>query len=155
MMPAEAAPAMPALESWEPQRAEPPAPYPRPPFWLALRRGATNHCPVCGEGRVFQGYLKLVPECEACHTPLGKLRPDDAAPYFVILLAGHVLLPPVFWVERHYMPPMWVHMALWLPLFTLACTLLLRPVKGAVVGLLCRLGFTGNEHLPNLFPDKG
>jgi hypothetical protein len=29
-----------------------------------------------------------------------------------------------------------------------------RPPRVAVVGLLCRLGFTGNEHMPNLFPDK-
>lgn len=152
-MPAEAAKpppalAIPALESWEPNRAEPEPAYPRPAFWTALGRGARNRCPVCGQGRVFSSYLGLVPECEVCATPLGRLRPDDAAPYFVILLAGHVLLPPVFWVERAFEPPMWVHMALWLPLFTIACTLLLRPVKGAVVGLLCRLGFTGDEHLP-------
>ncbi len=153
-MPDNAGPATEGPQTWEPNRAEPAELYPRPAFWQALGRGARNRCPVCGEGRVFHSFLKLVPECEVCHTPLGKLRPDDAAPYFVIFIAGHFLLPPVFWVERHYMPPMWVHMALWLPLFTIACTLLLRPVKGAVVGLLCRLGFTGNEHMPNLYPDK-
>ncbi len=140
------------LETWAPDRAEPPRLYPRPPFWTALARGARNRCPVCGEGRVFRTFLGLVPECGHCGTPLGRLRPDDAAPYFVILIAGHVLLPPVFWVERHYMPPMWLHMVVWLPLFTVVCTLLLRPVKGAVVGLLCRLGFTGDEHLPPPLP---
>lgn len=131
----------PPLERWAPDRAEPPQAYPRPPFWTALGRGARNRCPVCGEGRVFRTFLGLVPECEHCGTPLGRLRPDDAAPYFVILIAGHVLLPPVFWVERHYMPPMWLHMAIWLPLFTIVCIVLLRPIKGAVVGWMSQLGF--------------
>ena len=140
------------LETWAPDRAEPPPQYPLPPFWTAVGRGVRNRCPVCGEGRVFRNFLGLVPECTHCGTPLGRLRPDDAAPYFVILIAGHVLLPPVFWVERHYMPPMWLHMAVWLPLFTVVLTLLLRPVKGAVVGLLCRLGFTGDEHQPTPLP---
>ena len=144
----------PPLESWAPDRAEPPPPYPRPPFWTALGRGARNRCPVCGEGRVFKTFLGLVPKCENCGTPLGRLRPDDAAPYFVILIAGHILLPPVFWVERHWMPPMWLHMVIWLPLFTIVCTLLLRPVKGAVVGLLIRLGFTGDEHQPPPLADR-
>lgn len=140
------------LETWAPDRAEPLPQYPLPPFWTAVGRGVRNRCPVCGEGRVFRTFLGLVPECTHCGTPLGRLRPDDAAPYFVILIAGHVLLPPVFWVERHYMPPMWLHMAVWLPLFTVVLTLLLRPVKGAVVGLLCRLGFTGDEHQPAPLP---
>ena len=142
------------LETWAPDRAEPTPPYPRPPFWTALGRGARNRCPVCGEGRVFKTFLGLVPKCENCGTPLGRLRPDDAAPYFVILIAGHILLPPVFWVERHWMPPMWLHMVIWLPLFTIVCTLLLRPVKGAVVGLLIRLGFTGDEHQPPPLADR-
>jgi uncharacterized protein (DUF983 family) len=112
----------------------------------SVSRGAQNRCPVCGEGRVFNGFLKVVPECEVCHAPLGRLRADDAPPYVVIFLAGHLLVPPIFWIERTYEPPMWLHMVLWLPLFTIVCTLLLRPVKGAVVGLMLRLGFANDDH---------
>jgi uncharacterized protein (DUF983 family) len=43
------------------------------------------------------------------------------------------------------MPPMWLHMVVWLPLFTIACILLLRPVKGATVGWMLRLGFARSE----------
>lgn len=131
---------------WEPDRAAPALPYAPPAsFWEAVGRGARNRCPVCGEGRVFRGYLKVVPECEVCHAPLGRLRADDAPPYFVIFLTGHLLVPPVLWIERAYMPPMWLHMVVWLPLFALACILLLRPVKGATLGWLVRLGFDGSE----------
>ena len=62
-----------------------------------------------------------------------------------IMITGHVLVPGVLWIERAYMPPMWVHMAVWLPLFAIICTLLLRPIKGATMGWMMRLGMTGDE----------
>ncbi|MBP0492729.1 DUF983 domain-containing protein [Roseomonas sp. SG15] len=107
----------------------------------AIGRGITNRCPNCGEGPVFQGFLRVVPECRVCQAPLGTLRADDAPPYIVIFLTGHLLLPPIFWIERAYEPAMWLQMAVWLPLFAVICTLLLRPVKGGVVGWMWKLGF--------------
>lgn len=139
----DAAPA-PEPVRWSPQReadgAEA-AHRPEIPTTTAISRGVNNRCPHCNGGRVFSGYLRVVAECPNCGFPLGKLRADDAPPYFTIFLVGHLLLPPVFWVERAYEPPMWLHMAVWLPLFAIACTLLLRPVKGGTVGLMYRLGF--------------
>ena len=137
---------------WEPPPSTPAAPFPVPSFWRAVRRGLSNRCPVCGEGRVFAGFLRVAPECGACHAPLGRLRADDAPPYIVIFLVGHLLVPGVLWVEKSYMPPMWLHMVVWLPLFAVLCTLLLRPVKGGVVGWMAALGFTGDEHGPGPAP---
>ena len=130
---------------WEPDRAAQPLHYTPPPFFTAVGRGLRNRCPICGEGRVFQGFLRVVPECAVCGAPLGRLRADDAPPYVVIFLVGHLLVPPVFWVERAYEPPMWLHMVVWLPLFAVLCTLMLRPVKGAVVGYMTRMGFLDDE----------
>ena len=135
---------------WEPDRSAPPLPYAKPASFLAAaKRGARGRCPACGEGQVFDGYLKVVPACAACGAPLGQLRADDAPPYFTIFVVGHLLVPLVLMVERHWMPPMWLHMALWLPLFTAFCILLLRPIKGATIGWMMRLGFTGDEHGPD------
>jgi len=132
---------------WEPDRSAPALSYAKPDsFRTAVSRGVRNRCPSCGEGRLFAGYLKVVGACEACGAPLGRLRADDAPPYFTIFLAGHILVPPVLWIERAFQPPMWLHMVVWLPLFTAACILLLRPVKGATVGWMMKLGFTGAEH---------
>jgi uncharacterized protein (DUF983 family) len=116
-----------------------------PPLGVALRRGVANRCPFCGVGKVFAGFLKVVPECSHCRAPLGLLRADDAPPYFTIFLVGHLLVPPVFWVEKAWQPPMWLHMVVWLPLLAIACTLLLRPIKGAVVGWMSTLGFIAAE----------
>ncbi len=132
--------------SWQPDRAAPALPYTPPSLRDGLLRGAAGRCPVCGKGALFRGFLKVVPECAACHAPLGRLRADDAPPYFTILIAGHVLVPLVLMVEKLWQPPMWLHMVLWLPLFAIACTLLLRPVKGAVIGWMMRLGLTGTEN---------
>ena len=132
---------------WEPDRSAPALPYAQPDsLWTAVSRGARNLCPCCGEGAVFAGYLKVAPACTACGAPLGRLRADDAPPYFTIFIAGHLLVPPVLWIERAYMPPMWLHMVVWLPLFAIACILLLRPIKGATLGWMVKLGFTGAEH---------
>jgi uncharacterized protein (DUF983 family) len=130
-----------APSAWEPTRQVSESAHPAPPLKTALWRGLNNRCPICGEGKVFKGFLRVVDRCENCEAPLGTLRADDAPPYFTIFIAGHVFIPPVLMIERYYEPPIWIQMVVWVPLFALATTLLLRPVKGATVGLMCRFGF--------------
>jgi uncharacterized protein (DUF983 family) len=113
-----------------------------------LWRGARGRCPACGEGRLFAGYLRPVERCEACGADIGRIRADDAPPYFTIFLAGKLIAPFVFGLERALAPPLWVHAALWGPVITLACILLLRPVKGATIALMLRVGIDGSEHGP-------
>ena len=134
---------------WDADRpASPATDYPPPPLWPAVRLGLRNRCPFCGVGRVFAGYLRVVPECAHCGAQLGRLRADDAPPYFTIFITGHLLVPGVFLVEERYQPAMWIHMVIWLPLFTLICMAMLRPVKGAVVGWMSALGFLEPETAP-------
>ncbi len=133
---------------WTPGRTPPAPSVPRPPLRAGLWRGARNRCPACGEGQLFQGYLKPVAKCAACAAPLGDIRADDAPPYFTIFITGKLMITPIMLVEKLYFPPIWVHMALWLPLVALVTILLLRPVKGATVGLMAHLGITGREHGP-------
>ena len=137
---------------WQPAPTPAALPYVLPAYGQGLARGLRNRCPCCEGGPVFQpgwrGYLKVVPECAACHAPLGELRADDAPPYFTIVAVGHLLLPLLLWVETTYTPPMWLHMVVWLPLFTIASVALLRPIKGAVVGWMCALGFDTGDTAP-------
>lgn len=130
---------------WASEQVAPSEAVAQPPIGTALLRGARGRCPACGEGKLFNGYLRLVDECAHCHAPLGRIRADDAPPYFTILIVGHVLVPIVFVVERAWQPPMWLHMAIWLPLFAILSALFLRPIKGAVVAWMMRLGLTGTE----------
>ncbi len=100
----------------------------------AMWRGFRGHCPNCGQGRLFRAFLKVVDRCEVCGTELYHHRADDAPPYFVILITGHLVVPIALIVETELSPPMWVHAAIWGPLTVGLALALLQPVKGAIVG---------------------
>jgi uncharacterized protein (DUF983 family) len=133
----------PPLRQWQPDRSAA-VPPELPSFWTMAGRGACNRCPICGQGPVFNGFLTVAPGCPVCGTSFSEVRADDAPPYIVIFIVGHLLLPPIFWIEKAYMPPIWLQMAIWLPMFALISTLMLRPVKGAVLGWMLRLGPVGD-----------
>ena len=125
---------------WRPDRTTPAVSWPVPRLADALGRGLCMRCPACGQTKLFTGYLKVTPVCGNCGAPLGSARADDAPPYFTVLIVGHLVVPSMWAVERAYAPAIWVQVAVWVPL-TIALTLgLLRPVKGATVGLMLKLG---------------
>jgi uncharacterized protein (DUF983 family) len=112
-----------------------------PDMKTSMLRGLRGACPACGQGRLFAGFLSVARECPHCRAPLGEVRADDAPPYFTIFAVGHVVVPGMLWLEKAHAPELWVHAAIWLPL-TLGMTMaLIRPVKGATIGLMLKLGF--------------
>ena len=101
----------------------------------AMGRGFTCCCPACGQGRMFNGYLKVAHSCSSCGEELHHHRADDAPPYFTMMIVGHVVVPLVLVVEKLWHPDMSIHMLLWTAV-TLSLTFALMPaVKGAIVGL--------------------
>ena len=50
--------------------------------------GVTGHCPNCGEGPLFTGFLKLAPSCSKCGFDLAKADSGDGPAVFVIFIAG-------------------------------------------------------------------
>ncbi len=128
----------PTLRQPDPSAALPP--WPVPPMLTALGRGVRGLCPVCGQTRAFSGYLTVVPQCLVCGTPLGEVRADDAPPYFTIFIVGHIVVGAMFAVDRAYAPPYWLQAVIWLPVTVILALLLLRPVKGATLGLMLKLG---------------
>lgn len=130
---------------WQPDHSPQLPPWPVPPLLTALGRGALGRCPACGQTRAFAGYLKVVPRCVACGAPLGSVRADDAPPYFTILIVGHILVPIMFAIERAYHPELWLQAAVGLPVALVMCLALLRPVKGATLGLMLKLGLMKSD----------
>jgi uncharacterized protein (DUF983 family) len=111
----------------------------------AMWRGLKGVCPACGQTHVFNGWLSVVPICVACTAPLGSYRADDAPPYIVIFLVGHLLVPLMFWVETAFHPELWIQAAFWLPVSMGVAAALLRPVKGATLGLMLTLGMVRSD----------
>jgi uncharacterized protein (DUF983 family) len=109
----------------------------------AAIRGALCRCPNCGEGRMFGAYLKVVDACEACGEELHHHRADDAPPYVVMSIIGHIIIAGVLSMEVAWHPEIWVHLVLWMPLTVILSLLLLPPVKGALVGVQWALRMHG------------
>lgn len=130
---------------WKPDRTPAAPAWPVPPLLVGMWRGARGLCPACGQTHAFAGYLKVVPECTNCGAPLGAFRADDAPPYFTIFIVGHVLVPILYHVEVAYRPPLWLHAAIFIPLALVMTLGLLRPVKGATLGLMLRLGMVKTD----------
>ncbi|MEJ0016612.1 MAG: DUF983 domain-containing protein [Acetobacteraceae bacterium] len=121
---------------WQPDRTTPKPDWVVPSLAVGMLRGLVGRCPSCGIGRVFDGFLTVVPECEHCHAPLGLARADDAPPYFTILIVGHIVIPLMLIMQKSGDPSNLLLTAVFVPL-TLALSIgLIRPIKGAVVGMM-------------------
>lgn len=115
----------------------------RPSLWLAMGRGLRCRCPACGQGRLFDGFVKVRQRCESCGRELHHHRADDLPPYLVIFLVGHLVAYGILVAELDYEAPLWVHLAVWPPLTVALALGLMQPLKGAVVGLQYALGMHG------------
>jgi uncharacterized protein (DUF983 family) len=121
---------------WQPDRTPTPPPWAVPSLLTALGRGLMGRCPSCGKGRIFDGFLRVVPECEHCAAPLGLARADDAPPYFTILIVGHIVIPLMLITQKLYDPSTFLLSAIYVPMTLILAIGLLRPIKGATVGLM-------------------
>jgi uncharacterized protein (DUF983 family) len=61
------------------------------PTWPAVRRGLARRCPHCGEGRLFERYLRVVDRCPSCDEELHHHRADDGPAYLTILVVAHLV----------------------------------------------------------------
>jgi uncharacterized protein (DUF983 family) len=98
-----------------------------------LLAGAAGRCPNCGEGHLFDGFLKVAARCEACGYDLAKADSGDGPAVFVILIAGFIVAFSALITEIAVHPPVWVHLVLWLPATLVICLGLLRPMKGLML----------------------
>ena len=104
--------------------------------WPALSpmsTGLRGRCPCCGQGRLFDGFLKLAPRCESCGLDYSFADPADGPAFFVICFG---CLPSVIfglWLEVAYEAPYWVHLFTTLPFMLLTIIPPLRPLKGWMV----------------------
>ena len=126
---------------WQPDRGRMSvAELAMPGYGVAIGRGLLCRCPRCGQAPVFQGYLRVVPECASCAAPLGAALADDAPPYFTILVVAHVMVPLMLLVQTVFEPSDLMLAAISLPSIAALSIALLRPIKGGTVGLMLKLG---------------
>ncbi len=100
---------------------------------LPIISGLTCRCPRCGKGKLFSGFLKMAPSCEACGLDFSFADPADGPAFFVMTAIGMIVIAVFTWVEVAYHPPMWVHMVTVFPALIIGCLGALRPVKAWLV----------------------
>ncbi|HWK66502.1 MAG TPA: DUF983 domain-containing protein [Rhizobiaceae bacterium] len=125
-------------------------------IWPAMKRGVLGRCPDCGQGRLFSSFLKTVRDCEYCGEEIHHHRADDLPAYLVMVVVGHVIVGAFMAVEATSTLSTWQHLAMWIPLTILSALVLIRPIKGAVVGLQWALymhGFGGEDDQIEAHPE--
>jgi uncharacterized protein (DUF983 family) len=109
-------------------------------LWTGISRGARRRCPTSGQGRLFDGFLKVRTTCAVCGARNGDYPCDDFPPYLTIFAVGHLVIPSLVLIDLRYQPSVWLQAAIWLPVTALLCVLLLSIMKGATAGVCWAVG---------------
>lgn len=105
--------------------------HPRKPSTLGA--GLRCRCPRCGEGHLFQGFLKLSDRCEACGLDFGFAEPADGPAFFVMSGVGIVVIAGwAIWAATAQ-PSIWAQFLVVMPALLGGCLGALRPVKAWLV----------------------
>ena len=56
-------------------------------------------CPQCGQGPLFDGYIKLKPSCPSCGLDYAMFDAGDGPAVFGILIVGAIVAGLALWVE--------------------------------------------------------
>ncbi|CUH75293.1 hypothetical protein TRM7557_00315 [Tritonibacter multivorans] len=103
------------------------------PVKPALWKGWRRRCPSCGEGAMFDGYLKVRDTCDHCGEDLSPQKADDGPAYLTILVVGHIMAPILHVVAFEWRPDPWVTATV----FSIGCVAsslyLLPRIKGGIV----------------------
>lgn len=103
-----------------------------------FKAGLTCTCPRCGNGRLFDGLVKVRPACSACGLDYSFADSGDGPAVFVILIIGFIVVGLALWAEVTFSPPLWLHFIIWIPLAVVLCLWLLRVLKAVLIALQYR-----------------
>ncbi len=105
------------------------------PLKTAIRRGFGRRCPKCGQGHLFQGYLKVADHCTVCREDLTPQRADDGPAYLTVLVVGHILAVVLHFGWKLFRPDPLLFAAL-MAILAVGLSLWLLPrFKGMIVGI--------------------
>ncbi|WP_423141846.1 DUF983 domain-containing protein [Parablastomonas sp. CN1-191] len=100
--------------------------------WI-FESGLKGLCPKCGQGRMFQSWLKVSDRCEVCGLDYRFASPDDGPAFFSLTFVAFPLLFFIVWLQVAHGVSIPVLILIAVPLMGLGCVLPLRPIKGWLV----------------------
>lgn len=103
-----------------------------PSPWLA---GLTLRCPQCGNGPVFDGYLRFRDKCAQCGANFEAADAGDGPAVFVILAVGAIVAPLLIILQVVVDVPDWLALTITLIATVLLCLAFLPPFKATLFAL--------------------
>lgn len=113
------------------------------PLGQAMVRGFCSKCPCCGETSIFESALTIKDKCEVCEQDFTHHRADDLPAYLNIFIVGHVVIGFAMVMMSYKLMGMWATTFSTAFLCILVGVILMRPLKGMVVGNQWALGMHG------------
>ena len=101
----------------------------------ALAAGLRMRCPQCGQGKVFQSYLKLAQRCPVCGANFAAADAGDGPAVFVVLVVGAIVTPLLFILQFAFHLPGWLSISLTFAATIALCLALLPPFKATLFAL--------------------
>jgi uncharacterized protein (DUF983 family) len=89
-------------------------------------------------GPLFAGYLSVRPRCDSCGLDFGPVDSGDGPAFFVMWAVGAIVALCGGLAEILVSPPIWLHLAVWIPMILGLSALLLRPCKALLIALQYR-----------------
>jgi len=120
----------------------PPPPPEGPGLAATAVRGL---CPRCGAATLFDGWLRFADRCRACGLDLTQFDVGDGPAAFLTLILGAAIVAMAVAVELRFHPPLWVHMALWVPVAAAGVVLSLRVAKAVLLWVEYRAARDGGR----------
>lgn len=97
--------------------------------------GFGGKCPRCGQGPLFDGFLKLRKECEVCRLDYAKADSGDGPAVFVIFIVGFIAVALAFIARFVWYAPIGVALGLSMGFAVVSILALLRPLKATLIAL--------------------
>jgi uncharacterized protein (DUF983 family) len=100
-----------------------------------LAAGLRRRCPQCGEGEVFQSYLRFRDHCRVCSADFKSADAGDGPAVFVILIVGAIVAPLLIILQFGLHLPGWLALSATMFAAIVLCLALLSPFKATLFAL--------------------
>lgn len=91
-------------------------------------------CPRCGARTLFAGPVAFAPGCRLCGLDFTSFNVGDGPAALLTLVLGAIIIAGAAILQVSADPPLWLQLALWVPVTAIAVVFALRAAKAA---LLC------------------
>ncbi len=105
-----------------------------------MRSAVFGLCPRCQGRTLFAGLLAFAPRCVVCELDLAQFNVGDGAAAFVTLVVGGLVVAGAVGLQASLAPPIWVQLAVWLPVTVVGVIGALRIARAALLQAEYRTG---------------